>query len=125
MSNQLHLVTLTDLGTYQVTVAADTPAEAESIAKTVLTEEATTLPAGMSIVTREATATVEPALDANTWHYRVNATYRLAFSMTVPATDRAEAELHARRLYENNCGPFEFEHTGDDVGPFVAREVAS
>ena len=36
-----------------------------------------------------------------------------------------EAELHARRLYENNCGPFEFEHTGDDVGPFVAREVAS
>lgn len=34
--NQLFTVTLTDLGTYTLTVAAETPADAESIAKDVL-----------------------------------------------------------------------------------------
>ena len=59
MTAQLYTVTLTDLGTYRVTVAADTPAEAESIAKTVLFEEAA-LPPGMTIVKREVDATAEP-----------------------------------------------------------------
>ncbi len=40
-------------------------------------------------------------------------------------TTRAEAQQHARRLYEENAGPFEFEHDGDRVGPFHAREVVS
>ncbi len=48
MTTQLYTVTVTDIGTYRVNVAADTPAEAESISKTVLCEEATTLPLGMS-----------------------------------------------------------------------------
>jgi hypothetical protein len=123
--NQLFTVTLTDLGTYRVTVAAGTPAEAQSIAKGILFEEATTLPPGMTIVKREADAIVEPARDLPIRQFRVSGSYSLDFAMTVPAASRDEAERHARRLYEENCGPFEFE-TGDDrVGPFTAREVAS
>jgi hypothetical protein len=58
MSTQLHTVTLTDLGSYQIVVAADTHVEAERIAKGVLLEEATTLPADVRIITREVDASV-------------------------------------------------------------------
>lgn len=123
MTTILYTVTLTDLGTYTVTVAADTPAEAESIATTILYEEAYQLPSGMRIVKREADAKAEPAVDLPVRQFRVDATYTIDFQMTVPAATREEAQRHARRLYELNCGPFDFERTDERVGPFTAEEV--
>ena len=58
MTTQLYTVTVTDLGTYQVTVAAASAKDAQFIAKEVLTEEATKLPGGMTIIKRELDATV-------------------------------------------------------------------
>ncbi|MBA4173394.1 MAG: hypothetical protein C0511_12305 [Hyphomicrobium sp.] len=125
MTTQLYTVTVTDLGSYRVTVAADTPREAENIAKTLLTEEATNLPAGTSIVSREVAATAEPATDLLVRRFQVSATYAIEFAMIVPGTDVRDAERHARRLYDENCGPFEFEMGEEHVGPFTAREVVS
>ena len=125
MTTSLYTVNLIDLGTYAVTVVADTPGEAQSIAKTILYEEATQLPAGMSIVKREAEANAELATDLPVRQFRVGATYKIDFEMTVPAANREEAERHARRLYAKNCGPFDFEMTDQRVGPFVAEEVRS
>jgi hypothetical protein len=125
MTTILYTVTLTDLGTYTVTVAADTPAEAENIAKSVLFEEATNFPAGMRVIKREADAKAEPAVDLPVRQFRVDATYRIDFQLTVPAASREEAQLHARRLYDINCGPFEFDMTDQRVGPFTAEEVLS
>ena len=125
MSNLSFTVTLTDLATYRLTVAASSADEAKRIAKTVLHEEATTLPDGMSIVKRETDATAEPAQDASLRPYRVHATYKLDFAMTVPAACGREAEVHARRLYDENCGPYEFEVGDERVGPFTAGEVRS
>lgn len=125
MSNQSFTVTLTDLATYRLNVAACSADEAQRIAKTVLYEEVTTLPDGMSISTRDTEALAEPALDADVRTFRVDATYRIDFSMTVPAASASEAERHARRLYGESCGPFEFEIGDERVGPFTAQEVRS
>ena len=57
--------------------------------------------------------------------FQVSGTTTIEFSMVVPASDGAEAERHARRLYEENCGPFEFQMDDERVGPFRAREVVS
>jgi hypothetical protein len=125
MNNQLYTVTLTDLGEYTVTVAAETSREAESIAKNILCEEAFS-PVDSLIIgkrTCEAKASLTEAQPART--FDVSATYMLDFSMKVPASTSSEAEQHAKRLYEVNCGPHEFEHDGDRVGPFRAREVVS
>ncbi len=123
MSYQRYTVTLTDLATFRLNVAAISPDEATRIAKTVLYEEATTPPSGMTIVKRETEANVELASDVAARTFRVDSTYRLDFSMTVPASDVFEAELHAKRLYEQNCGPYEFENANERVGPFTVREV--
>ena len=122
--NQLFTVTLTDLGTYTVTVAACSLAEAQSVAKTILFEEATSLPPGMSIIKREAEAIAEPAKDLPIRQFRVSGVYSIDFAMTVPAANREEAERHAMRLYDENCGPFEFETVNARLGPFSAREMA-
>ena len=66
-----------------------------------------------------------PATDLPVRPDRVTATYCIDFAMTVPVTDRQDAERHARRLYDENCGPYEFEVGDEHVGPFTAREVAS
>jgi hypothetical protein len=125
MSTQLYTVTLSDLGSYRITVAADTPAEAASIARTVLYEEMTNLPDGTSIIKRETEAKAELAAEQPLRMFTVNGIYQLGFSLTVPATTRAEAERHARRLYDINCGPFEFLHDGGDVIRLTAEEVRS
>jgi hypothetical protein len=125
MSYERYTVTLTDLATFKLTVAAYNPDEAASIAKTALYEEATRLPSGMTIVKRETEANVELAPDVAARQFRVDSTYRLDFSMTVPASDATEAELHARRLYVCCCGPFEFENANERVGPYTVREVVS
>lgn len=123
--NQLFTVTLTDLGEYTLTVVAGTISEAERIAKTVLCEEAYSPTDGLVITKRtcEAKAVLAEAQLARS--YDVSATYMFDFSMKVPAATRTEAEQHARRLYDENMGPFEFDHDGDRVGPFHAREVVS
>lgn len=52
--NRLYTVTITDLGTFEITVAATDEKEAASIAKAVLYEEATQLPSGTSTSSRAA-----------------------------------------------------------------------
>jgi hypothetical protein len=123
--NQLFTVTLTDLGTYTLTVAAETPADAESIAKDVLFEEATTLPPGMEIRKREADAKAEPAAEPPLRQYRVTGAYTLDLLFTVPAGSPAEAERHAKRLYD--AEPFPWDHsTGEpQLRWYPAREVVS
>lgn len=125
MTSSLYTVTLTDLGTYEVTVAADTPKEAEQIAKHILWEEASELPPDLRVVKRETEARAALAGELPIRTFRVCATYKLDFSLTVPATSREEAARHAKRLYEVNCGPFEFDHEGDRVTAFEAEEVVS
>lgn len=122
-STQLHTVTLTDLATYRLVVAADTPNEAQRIAQTVLFEEMTHLPPGTEIVKRETKAVAEVASDQPIRRYRVQGQFELAFVMVVPAATPDEAERHARRLYDENCGPFEFDHDGGQLTRLTAREV--
>lgn len=121
----LYTVTLNDLGSYRFTVAADSPREAEGIAKSVLYEEMTTLLDGIAILKRETEATVEPATELPVRQYRVTGRFELTFVETVPAASAREAERHVRRLYESNCGPFEFEHDGGDLTRLSAEEVRS
>lgn len=127
MSTHLYKVTLTDLGTYTLTVAADSEREAESIAKTVLSEDALNLPADMKVVTREiaATAEVDGAATASASQFLVRSSYAIDFELTVPGHDRAEAARHARRLYDEYYGPFEFTTGEPRLAPFVATEVQS
>jgi hypothetical protein len=126
MSLQLYTVTLTDLGEYTATVAADTPAEAESIARTILQDEAMSFPVGLVVVKRETQAAAVVAALQPENRYNVRATYSLDFCIDkVPGFNNYEAEIHAKRIYDESCGPFEFEHCGDNVGTFRAREVVS
>ena len=122
MTTKLYTVTLDQLATWQVTVAADSEKEAEQIAKTVLWEEAWQPPAGVKHISHEETTRVEPAPHP-VRQFRVDSTYRLDFSMTVPASTEDEAIQHAKRLYQNDCGPFEFEIGEERVGPYAAEEV--
>lgn len=123
MKTTLYTVTVTDLGTYRITVAADSTDEAVYIAKEVLCEEATQLPEGVSLIKRDTDAIAELASQP-VQTYRVRATYELDFSMMVPASTREEAVRHAKRIYAINYGPFEFEHNGDGVSPFYAEAVS-
>ncbi|MGE0700789.1 MAG: hypothetical protein AB7O57_16940 [Hyphomicrobiaceae bacterium] len=121
--NRLYTVTLTDLGTYEVTVAADSEKEAASIAKGVLFGEAMQLMPGMRIVKRQAEAKAESASEQPVRQYDVLGSYTVDFTIRVPAANAEEAERHAKRLYE--AEPFPWEHaTGDDrVRWHSAREV--
>ena len=124
-TNKIFTVTLTDLGEYTATVAANDEREAALVARAMLLEEATRLPEGLVVVKRDcetnpALAEVQPAS-----LFEVHATYMLDFSMKVLADSRWQAGEHARRLYEVNQGPFEFTHEGDRVSDFRAREVVS
>ncbi|MEZ5850435.1 MAG: hypothetical protein R3D68_07280 [Hyphomicrobiaceae bacterium] len=125
MNHRLYTVTLADLGTYEVTVAAADPKEAAAIAKGVLFEEATQLTPGISIVKREAEARAEPAAEQPIRQFDVMGSYTVEFVIRVPAFNAEDAERHARRLYE--AEPFPWEHTvGDDrVRWHSAREVQS
>jgi hypothetical protein len=125
MSARLYTVTVTDLGSYRITVAADSPSEAERIAKSVLFEEMTVLPPETAIIKREAEAKAELSPEQPLRTFTVNGLFQLAFSLDVPATTRAEAERHAKRLYDDNAGPFEFCHDGGDVVRLTAEEVRS
>lgn len=125
MSSFLYSVTLTDLGTYRVTVAADSASEAQRIAKSVLYEEATQLPPGTEILKRETEAVADIATEQPIRRFKVEGCYRIEFSLVVPAANGREAERHAQRIYSDNCGPFEFDHDGGNVSHFTAREIVS
>lgn len=125
MSTHLYTVTLTDLGTYRVTVAAGDTDEAARIAKAVLLDEAFQGVAGLAIVKREveAQAQLDELATAKAKPYQVDSTYRLDFAVEVVGNDRADAERNAKRLVEISGGPFEF-FVGDcDYGPWVVQEV--
>ena len=123
MSYRLYNVTLTELRHYQMTVAASTPDEATCIAKTVLDEATTPLAEDLKVLSREVDAKAELATGLTVNRYRVQATYSLDLVLLLPAADRHEAERHARRLYDENCGPHEFDMVDERVGAFHAQEV--
>lgn len=127
MSLNIYDVTLTDLGTYTVTVAAEDEGDAILIAKDVLHEEAMeNYPQGLVIVKRETEGVATLAETQPTKRFNVNATYSLKMTVpNVPAQYPQVAQRHAYRLYKLNDGPFGFEHAGDDVSPFTATEVRS
>lgn len=125
MSTDLFTVTLTDLATYDITVAAGTEKEAQSIAEQVLLDEMMTLPPGSRIVERQTDAKAVVAAKQPVRRFRVSGRYELNFWLNVPATDSTEAVRHARRLYSEACGPFEFEQDGGDCTRMVAEEVMS
>lgn len=125
MNTQLYTVTLDDLGTYTVTVAADSPEAAESIAKGVLFEEDVTPGNGLRIAKREAEAHAVLAADQPIRKFQVKGTYTLDFFLTVPASTREEAERHARRLYEATPFPWEHDSGEDHVQWHTAREVVT
>lgn len=124
-NSKIFTITLTDLGEYTATVAAYDEREAALIAKAMLFEEATQLPLGLTIVKRDCETVAKPADVQPTSVFDVRATYMLDFSIKVPAESRGQAEAHARRLYEANMGPFDFDHDGGRVSDFRAREVVS
>lgn len=113
-TSTLFAVTLTDLSSYQVTVAAQDADEACKIAKTVLYEEATSLAPGLTIAKREVDASAEAA-PTPTRRYRVHGVYSVDFSITVPADDREGAERHVRRIYAEQPFPWEHDIAEDKV----------
>ena len=123
MSNTLYTVVVTDLGSYTVTVAAETPVDAEIIAKTILCEEVTNLPDGVQITKRELDAEAVVATTQPIRTFRVSGTYSIDFSLTVPATCAREAEGHARRLYEAEPYPWDHASGEEHVRWQPAREV--
>lgn len=126
MTTQLYTVRLTHLASYDATVAADTPSEAENIARDVLSEHSNRPVAGFVRSASDIIDVQPPVLaEQPVRTYRVNGIFRLNFSVDLPANGRDEAVMHARRLYDVNCGPFEFEHDGGDVERLVAEEVRS
>ena len=111
MNPQLYQVTLTDLGTYTVTVPGNSADDACKIAKAILAEEAGAFPPGVKATAREFSATAEPA-PPPTKLYDVHATYSVDFSVRVPAANRADAELNAKRYFSGE--PFPWEHSVSD-----------
>ena len=125
MTTQLYTVTLTDLGTYTVTVAADSPSHAANVAKHILFEHPSDLSAGLECVKREAEAKAELSQSQPVRTFDVAATYSMDFFIRVPAANAAEAERHARRIYDEEPQPFEHATGEDNVKWLFAREVVS
>lgn len=125
MTTQLYTVTLTDLGTYEVTVAANDPKHAGDIAKTILFEHPSDLSEGLTCVKREAEAQAQLATDQPIRQFDVMATYSMEFFIRVPAMSSEDAELQARRIYAEESIPFEYATGEDRVTWRYATEVVS
>lgn len=123
--NKLFSVTITDLGEYELTVAAHDADEAGRIAQAVLFEEVTKLPKGMRIVKRDADTKAELKTDVPARQYDVDATYTVRFSIRVPANSSEEAQLHARRIYDAEPLPWEHGVCDDRIRWDSAVEVRS
>ena len=115
MSTKLFSVTLTDLGEYTLTVAADSETEAVMVAKSTLLEEAQGMCPGLRILKRDVAATAVPAELQPLKLFRVHASHNMELDITVPGTDREDAKRHARRLYEANPSPWEYVNDGGAV----------
>ena len=122
---QLYTVTVRDLGTYSLSIAAQSETEAESIAKDVVHEDIDLANHGIHVLARDLE--VETVLDedatANSRDFVVEGRWEVDFEITVPAMNMADAKRHAQRLYRE-CGPFDFSCEQRTYG-WQAREVAS
>ena len=125
MTTKIYTVPVDVLARYTATVAADYPDEATRIARDELWAHMAKAPKLITLddVTLDGEAPV--AIEAPARTFKVHGIFELAFELTVPAKDRDEAELHARRIYEANAGPFEFEHDGGHLIRLRAEEVLS
>lgn len=123
--HKIFTVTVLDSGCYTIRVAAGYADEAKRIAERVICEEFTPGCPDVTVDKREiiSEACEDGIATLAATQYRATATYSMDFEMTVPATSPSEAQRHAKRLYEENCGPFEFDICGDAVSAFNVREV--
>lgn len=120
-----YTVTLTDLGTYQVQVAAGDVASAKSIAINTLHEAVLPTP-GLQITgrTTDAVAVLDEVQPERL--FKVTATEVHDMEVRIAAPDRATAVLHARRIIDA-CGPLlDFDLVDSRIGDDIrAVEVAS
>lgn len=125
--HKIYTVTVLDSGCYTIRVAAGYADEAKRIAERVICEEFTRGCPDVTVDKREliSEASEDGIATLAATEYRATATYSVDFEMTVLATSPAEAQRHAKRLYEDNCGPFEFDICDDSVSAFIVREVRS
>ena len=107
---QLYTVTVRDLGTYSLTIAAQSETEAEAIAKEVMCEDIELGGQGIHVLARdlEVEALLDEDATANSRDFVVEGCWEVDFEIPVPATNMAEAKRHAKRLYREYGGPFEF-----------------
>lgn len=96
-------VTLTDLGTYQVHIAAGDETSAKAIAINALYEAVLPTP-GLQITgrTTDAVALLDDPQPSRL--FKVTATERHDLEVSIPAADRSMAILQARRIIDA-CGP--------------------
>ena len=120
--HRLYTVTLDDLATYQITVAAQSADEACCIAGLAYADSK---PPEDFARSKRDIATAATPCDEPVKRYTVEAQYRVDFEITVPATDRDTAIRHAQRLFANDPSPWEYDTTSDGVNWFSAREVVS
>lgn len=104
MNLQQYTVTLTDLGTYTLKVAAADEKSAQAIAIDTLHDAAQPTP-GLSIVSRttDTIAVLDEPQPSRIFKVTLNQIHELQADL--PAEDRASAILQARRIF-GSCGPF-------------------
>jgi len=122
---QLYTVTVRDLGTYTLTIAAQSETEAESIAKDVMHEDVDVTRHGIHVLARdlEVEAVLDPDATANSRDFVVEGRWEVDFEISVPALNMADAKRHAQRLYRES-GPFDFSCEQRTYG-WQTREVQS
>ena len=116
-------VTLTDLGSYVVDVAAFDEIQACSIAKQVLHEHAFAAVSGLSIKTRETQAIAVPADPQPLHAFRVSFSQNIQHEMRLPASDRNRAIQHANWLIADS-GPLDFDMIDERVEGIFAEAVS-
>ncbi|MCB1510390.1 MAG: hypothetical protein KDJ36_05760 [Hyphomicrobiaceae bacterium] len=125
MSHKLYDVLVTHLATYQGVVAALDAKEAEAIARSVIWQHGASAPQTFKLKTSETGVEPPSKHTGQTKSYCVYGDHIIGFQLDLPASSREEAELHAHRLYEENKGPFEFDHDGGVLQSLTAKEVQS
>jgi hypothetical protein len=116
-------VTLTDLGTYVLDVAAFDEQQACDIAKQVLHEHAFAAVDGLSIKARQTQATAILADPQPHVAYRVRFTQNVQHELRLPAGDRRRAIQHAEWLIANT-GPLEFDMINERVEGLYAEALS-
>src|SRR4051812_48472814 len=120
MSIKTFSVTLTDLGTYTLDVAAFDEKQASAIARQVLHEPAFAVVTGLSIKARETQATAIIAEPQPERAYRVKFWQRVLHDMRLSANDHREAAQRAEWLI-NDTGRLEFDTIDERVDGIVAE----